>query len=370
MIRTAGSLCGAVAAAARIGSWSFPGNGASAAASSPGTAGSGTRSTAPSRISTSRKLARCRASTTRRMPRPPTPPSARSASTWTWRRAILDFPGCPSPGAHRRVDGVTYVNDSEGDQRRCRRPRLSSLREHLLDCRRPAQRGRTGRGRPCSTGSAARFLIGEAEEAFAGALRARCRSPAAARSTEHSRPRRSADADRSSGRSCCCRRPARRSISSRISRRAASLSARWWRRSGMSITFARTDTSLLGRWWWTVDRWTVAVDPADRRSRHRCLRWRHHRRSPSACNSMPSTSRAARRPTSRRRWRDAGDLATVAEGRAADRPDHAVRLFMLTIATLFVGDEIRARPGGSTSAASVQPSEFLKPAFAVVSAWP
>ena len=22
-------------------------------------------------------------------------------------------------------------------------------------------------------------------------------------------------------------------------------------------TFARTDTSLLGRWWWTVDRWTL-----------------------------------------------------------------------------------------------------------------
>ena len=25
------------------------------------------------------------------------------------------------------------------------------------------------------------------------------------------------------------------------------------------ITFARTDTSLLGRWWWTVDRWTLAA---------------------------------------------------------------------------------------------------------------
>ena len=23
------------------------------------------------------------------------------------------------------------------------------------------------------------------------------------------------------------------------------------------ITFARTDTSLLGRWWWTVDRWLL-----------------------------------------------------------------------------------------------------------------
>ena len=22
-------------------------------------------------------------------------------------------------------------------------------------------------------------------------------------------------------------------------------------------TFARTDTSLIGRWWWTIDRWTL-----------------------------------------------------------------------------------------------------------------
>lgn len=27
----------------------------------------------------------------------------------------------------------------------------------------------------------------------------------------------------------------------------------------MSITFSRTDTSLLGRWWWTVDRWSLAA---------------------------------------------------------------------------------------------------------------
>ena len=23
------------------------------------------------------------------------------------------------------------------------------------------------------------------------------------------------------------------------------------------ISFARTDTSIVGRWWWTVDRWTL-----------------------------------------------------------------------------------------------------------------
>ncbi len=25
------------------------------------------------------------------------------------------------------------------------------------------------------------------------------------------------------------------------------------------IPFARTDTSLLARWWWTVDRWTLGA---------------------------------------------------------------------------------------------------------------
>ena len=24
-------------------------------------------------------------------------------------------------------------------------------------------------------------------------------------------------------------------------------------------SFTRTDTSMLGRWWWTVDRWTLAA---------------------------------------------------------------------------------------------------------------
>ena len=27
----------------------------------------------------------------------------------------------------------------------------------------------------------------------------------------------------------------------------------------MSIVVPRTDTSRLGRWWWTVDRWTLAA---------------------------------------------------------------------------------------------------------------
>ena len=25
------------------------------------------------------------------------------------------------------------------------------------------------------------------------------------------------------------------------------------------LTFARTDNSVIGRWWWTVDRWTIVA---------------------------------------------------------------------------------------------------------------
>ena len=27
----------------------------------------------------------------------------------------------------------------------------------------------------------------------------------------------------------------------------------------MSMAFARTDHSVVGRWWWTVDRWTLVA---------------------------------------------------------------------------------------------------------------
>ncbi len=27
----------------------------------------------------------------------------------------------------------------------------------------------------------------------------------------------------------------------------------------MMLTLGRTDTSVIGRWWWTVDRWTLAA---------------------------------------------------------------------------------------------------------------
>ena len=27
----------------------------------------------------------------------------------------------------------------------------------------------------------------------------------------------------------------------------------------MSVSFARTDTSVLGRWWWTIDRWILVA---------------------------------------------------------------------------------------------------------------
>ena len=149
------------------------------------------------------------------------------------------------------------------------------------------------------------FLIGEAEEAFARALRAKCRSPACGtldRAFAAASSMANADA---LSRPVVLLSPACASFDQFREFRGARrcLPHDGGGDLGMSITFARTDTSLLSRWWWTVDRWTVAAlvllaalgivltmaaSPAV------AERLNH---------SMPSTSRAARRPTYRRRWR-------------------------------------------------------------------
>jgi cell division protein FtsW len=137
----------------------------------------------------------------------------------------------------------------------------------------------------------------------------------------------------------------------------------------VSISFARTDTSLLGRWWWTIDRWTLgtimliaalgivltmAASPAvAERIGLDPFYFARHQASyiPMALIVMLTTSLLSPK----------GVLRTA-----------AIMLlisFLATVATLFVGAEVKGATrwlyvGGT----SVQPSEFLKPAFAVVSA--
>lgn len=135
-------------------------------------------------------------------------------------------------------------------------------------------------------------------------------------------------------------------------------------------SFARTDTSLLARWWWTIDRWslgavllivligmvlTMAASPAVA-ERIGLDAFHFARRQfsylPIAISVMMFASLLS--PTGVRR------IAILA---------FAVSL-ALTIATLFVGMEIKgATRWLQVGGLSLQPSEFLKPAFAVVSAW-
>jgi cell division protein FtsW len=139
----------------------------------------------------------------------------------------------------------------------------------------------------------------------------------------------------------------------------------------MSITFARTDTSLLSRWWWTVDRWmvaaiillaalgivlTMAASPAVAERLNQFDAFYFARRQaayiPAALAIMLATSLLSPKGV----LRSALIMLLVA--------------FVATVATLFVGDQ----QNGATrwvyvGGISVQPSEFLKAAFAVISAW-
>jgi cell division protein FtsW len=132
----------------------------------------------------------------------------------------------------------------------------------------------------------------------------------------------------------------------------------------------RTDDSLLGRWWWTVDRWTLgAVGTLIGVGYIMMLA-----ASPSVAVRLGS-------------FRDlfivkqvfflavsAGVVVSV----SLLTPRNIKRLaiagcilaLMLTAATLVIGVDIKgARRWIALPGLAVQPSEFLKPCFAVVTAW-
>lgn len=133
---------------------------------------------------------------------------------------------------------------------------------------------------------------------------------------------------------------------------------------------ARTDTSLVGRWWWTVDRWTLAALAAI-----------------VAIGAMLTL--AASPPVAERLGFDAfhfarrqfvflGLAAAITFGTSFLSYRGVRRLGLvcfavattLTAATLFIGPEIK----GATRwlqyrSFSLQPSEFIKPSFAILAAW-
>lgn len=136
------------------------------------------------------------------------------------------------------------------------------------------------------------------------------------------------------------------------------------------MALSRSDTSILGRWWWTVDRWTLlavgtligfgyvmmlAASPA-------VAERLHQSRDVFILKQVVFLAFAGLivvgvsllSPKGIRRLALLGCLAALA----------------LTAATLVMGVEIKgARRWISVPGMTVQPSEFLKPCFAVVAAW-
>ncbi len=135
-------------------------------------------------------------------------------------------------------------------------------------------------------------------------------------------------------------------------------------------SLSRADTSILGRWWWTVDRWTLlavatligfgyvmvlAASPAVAVRIHEPRTWFILKQVlflGVAGSVVVATSMLS--PRNIRRLAVLLGLAALA----------------LTAATLVSGVEIKgARRWIALPGISVQPSEFLKPCFAVVTAW-
>lgn len=138
----------------------------------------------------------------------------------------------------------------------------------------------------------------------------------------------------------------------------------------MKNTFSRTDESVFGRWWWTIDRWMIAAiisiiacgailalaaSPAV--AHHNDLDTfffarRHFMIIPISVLIMFVVSLLNRTGVKR--------LATIIFGVS----------IILMISTLLTGEEIKGavrwiKLGGL----SIQPSELVKPSFVVISAW-
>jgi len=134
--------------------------------------------------------------------------------------------------------------------------------------------------------------------------------------------------------------------------------------------FARTDTSILGRWWWTVDRWTVAAvalllafgamltlaasPPVAGRLGYDQFHFvrRQLGYMPIALVVLFGISLLS--PRGVRRFAVAGFLVAL----------------VALVATFFLGIETKgARRWLALADVTVQPSELVKPTFVVVTAW-
>ncbi len=137
------------------------------------------------------------------------------------------------------------------------------------------------------------------------------------------------------------------------------------------MAFSRADTSVLGRWWWTVDRWTLAALLALIGFGYVMML----AASPAVAERIGASSRHMFFIKQVAYLMMATSLM-VAVSLLSPRGVRRLALMgfvvalVLTAATLVVGTEIKgARRWLPIPALSLQPSEFLKPFFAVVAAW-
>jgi cell division protein FtsW len=135
-------------------------------------------------------------------------------------------------------------------------------------------------------------------------------------------------------------------------------------------TFTRTDNSILSRWWWTVDRWSLAALGA-------IIAF-------GALLTMAATPAVAERLGLDSFYfvkRQLGLLPValaimLAISMLSPRDVRRVALLgfagsiVLLCLTFFIGAEIKgARRWINLAGFSLQPSEFVKPTFAIVAAW-
>jgi cell division protein FtsW len=133
---------------------------------------------------------------------------------------------------------------------------------------------------------------------------------------------------------------------------------------------SRADNSVLGRWWWTVDRWTLLAVASLIGFGYVMM-----------LAASPSVAQRIHIPRNEFILKQVLFLAiaggiVVAVSMLSPRGVRRVALagcliaLLLTALTLVAGVEIKgARRWIALPGMSVQPSEFLKPCFAVVAAW-
>ena len=136
------------------------------------------------------------------------------------------------------------------------------------------------------------------------------------------------------------------------------------------MAVSRTDTSLLGRWWWSVDRWTLAAVAT--------LIGFGYVMMLAASPSVAVRIGESRDAFILKQVVFLGVAGVEVAAVSMLSPRNVRRLALLgciaalglTAMTLVVGVEIKgARRWISLPGFAVQPSEFLKPCFAVVAAW-